>query len=62
MSAYITIACDAETNLGQCMTEDAPPGAPQYATAARRRLHREGWRRTADGRDLCPDHATEEPK
>ncbi|MGW1102752.1 hypothetical protein [Streptomyces sp. NPDC002540] len=61
MSAYITIACDAEVpGLGQCMTEDSPIGTPQYATEARRRLRRSGWRRTSDGRDLCPNHASEE--
>lgn len=58
MSAYVVIACDAETVPGErCMTEDSPIGLPQYATEARARLAREGWRRTRDGRDLCPDHA-----
>ncbi|MYR73040.1 MULTISPECIES: hypothetical protein [unclassified Streptomyces] len=63
MSAYVTITCNAFVpNLGQCMTEDSPLGAPQYATKARRLLHHEGWRRTPDGRDLCPEHATRAPE
>ena len=56
MSSYAVIACDAETSPGsQCMAEDSPVGLPKSATDARRRLAREGWRRTRDGRDICPD-------
>lgn len=56
MSAYSVIACDAETSPGErCMSEDSPLGIPKSATEARRRLAREGWRRTRDGRDICPD-------
>lgn len=59
MTAYAVIACDARVpGLGQCMTEDSPPGSPQDPSEARRRLAREGWRRTRDGRDLCPEHAS----
>jgi hypothetical protein len=59
VSAYAVIACDAEVpGLGRCMTEDTPLGEPRTATEARRRLRREGWQRAADGRDLCPEHAT----
>jgi hypothetical protein len=57
VSAYITIACDAERTPGdRCMAEDSPPGsASRTGTAARTRLRREGWRHTRDGRDICPD-------
>lgn len=49
-------AGDAETSPGwQCMTEDSPPGMPRTVTQARQRLARDGWRRTRDGRDICPD-------
>ena len=58
MSAYVVISCDAENSPGdRCMAEDSPFGSPRTATEARRRLHREGWRRTHDGQDLCPTHA-----
>lgn len=56
MSAYVVIACDAAVpGLGRCMSEDSGFGAPRTATTARALLRRGGWRRTRDGRDICPD-------
>jgi hypothetical protein len=52
VSAYAVIACDVVTDGGECMSEDSPPGLPKSATDARRRLKREGWHRTKDGRDI----------
>jgi hypothetical protein len=56
VSHYVSITCDVEeTPIGPCMSEDCGPGAPKTATAARQLLHRQGWHRTRDGRDICPD-------
>ena len=56
MGHYVSLTCDVtDTEAGPCMSEDSGPGAPQSATAVRRILHRQGWHRTRDGRDICPD-------
>jgi hypothetical protein len=56
VTAYSVIACDVEIpGFGLCMSEDSQIGSPKSATEARRRLAREGWHRTAAGRDVCPD-------
>ncbi|WP_372344651.1 hypothetical protein [Streptomyces sp. KL116D] len=56
MSHYVSLVCDVQdTDAGPCMTEDCGPGFPQSATAARRILQPQGWHRTRDGRDICPD-------
>jgi len=56
VSFYVSIVCEATTpGAGRCWTEDSPPGEARSATEARRRLKREGWHRTRDGRDICPD-------
>jgi len=56
VSFYVSLVCEATSpETGRCWTEDSPLGAPQTATAARRELHKQGWHRTRDGRDICPD-------
>jgi hypothetical protein len=56
MSHYVSITCDVgDLDIGPCMSEDSGPGAPQSATVARQILQRQGWHRTRDGRDICPD-------
>ena len=56
MSFYVSITCDVpDTRLGPCMSEDSPLGYVRTATEARRRLAHQGWHRTSDGRDICPD-------
>lgn len=56
MSAYVSIVCEAVSPSGErCWTEDSPLGDPRTATIARRRLAKQGWHRTHDGRDICPD-------
>ena len=56
MSFYVSIVCDASTpQSGRCWTEDSPPGKADSATLARRILQQQGWHRTHDGRDICPD-------
>ncbi|QQN79756.1 MULTISPECIES: hypothetical protein [Streptomyces] len=55
MSYYVTVVCEGETSPGErCWAEDSPLGDPRTASEARRRLAAAGWRRTRDGRDLCP--------
>jgi hypothetical protein len=56
MSHYVTLTCDVkDTPIGWCMSEDSGPGFPKSATDARRVLHQQGWHRTRDGRDICPN-------
>lgn len=56
MSHYVSIACDVDDpRTGPCTSEDCGPGFPKSATEARRRLSRQGWHRTRDSRDVCPD-------
>jgi hypothetical protein len=61
--AYLVIRCDAaderETD-GRCGAEASWPVRfePHTHQHLRRLLkERRGWRRTRDGRDLCPEHA-----
>jgi hypothetical protein len=60
--AYLAIRCDHRDPADeQCMTEwQHPVWAPTH-TELRRYLKKHGWRRTRDGRDLCPDHAGPTP-
>jgi hypothetical protein len=56
VSHYVSLVCDVEdTDVGPCMSEDSGPGFPKTATAARLVLSRQGWHRTRDGRDICPN-------
>jgi hypothetical protein len=56
VSFYVSLVCDATSaEAGRCWTEDSPLGSPQSATAARHELRKQGWHRTRDGRDICPD-------
>ncbi|MFJ4682014.1 hypothetical protein [Streptomyces sp. NPDC088789] len=56
MGYYVSLTCNVEdTEVGPCMSEDTGAGAPQSATEVRRILRRQGWHRTRDGRDICPD-------
>jgi hypothetical protein len=56
MSFYVSLTCDVEdTEIGLCMSEDSGAGFPKTATAARQVLQQQGWHRTRDGRDICPD-------
>lgn len=56
MSFYVSLVCNATLPAGdRCWTEDTPPGEAQSATEARRRLGQQGWHRTRDGRDICPN-------
>ncbi|WP_326768821.1 hypothetical protein OG978_33635 [Streptomyces sp. NBC_01591] len=62
MSAGVihTIRCDAEVDGEQCGNERFWPVDVAHHRELRAHLRKQGWRRRAD-RDLCPDHATEEP-
>ncbi|MEU6342180.1 hypothetical protein ABZ883_14710 [Streptomyces sp. NPDC046977] len=53
--AYLTIRCDDSA----CDAEGSWPVRhdPHTHRELRRLLKGHGWRRTRDGRDLCPDHA-----
>lgn len=52
------IWCDHVNSAGaRCDRERGAPIATFTATELRRYLRTRGWRRTRDGRDLCPDHA-----
>jgi hypothetical protein len=54
----LTIRCDHDdARAGQCGTEWGHPVAVANHTELRRHLKERGWRRTRDGRDLCPRHA-----
>ena len=56
MAHYVSIVCDVEISPGErCWVEDTPPGEARSATVARQRLAEQGWHRTRDGRDICPD-------
>ncbi|MCX5201076.1 hypothetical protein OG897_06315 [Streptomyces sp. NBC_00237] len=57
---YLAIRCDAldEAEV-PCDTEHSAPIRAQNPTELRRRLKATGWRRTRDGRDLCPNCAEE---
>ena len=63
MSAGVihTIRCDAEVDGERCDSERFWPVAVAHHRELRANLRTVGWRRRA-GRDLCPDHATQEPK
>jgi hypothetical protein len=55
VSFYVSLVCEAtDQRDNRCWTEDSY-GDPQSATEARRRLAKQGWHRTRDGRDICPD-------
>jgi hypothetical protein len=55
---HLAVRCDHRDPDGdQCMTEWGHPVWVPHHTALRRYLKARGWRRTRDGRDLCPDHA-----
>jgi len=55
VSFYVSLVCEAVDPRGnRCWVEDSY-GDPQSATEARRRLHKQGWHRAKDGRDICPD-------
>ncbi|MFF7824234.1 hypothetical protein ACFZCM_03325 [Streptomyces rochei] len=62
--AYLVIRCDETDGTqidGRCASEGTWPVRhdPHTHRELRRLLktHR-GWRRTRDGRDICPDHTT----
>ncbi|WP_405769232.1 hypothetical protein OG539_32665 [Actinacidiphila glaucinigra] len=56
MSAYAVIACDVEPDPGAlCPAEFYPASLACTATETRVDARRNGWHRTADGRDICPD-------
>jgi len=52
-----TIRCDHDTDGEQCDVEWFAPVTMPHHRALRAFLRDQGWRRTRDGRDLCPDHA-----
>lgn len=53
MSFHAFLVCDAAHPVrGRCGNEHSPEG--RLAVTVRRRLRRQGWRRTRDGRDICP--------
>jgi hypothetical protein len=59
---YLAIHCDhlAPGDTGQperCNTEWSHPTYVATHRELRRHLKKHGWRRTRDGRDLCPEHA-----
>ncbi|CAM5391352.1 hypothetical protein STENM36S_06327 [Streptomyces tendae] len=63
--AYLVIRCDVadETQIdGRCASEGtwSVRHDPHTHREPRRllKVHR-GWRRTRDGRDICPDHTME---
>lgn len=61
MSAEMTLSirCDHQDSAGeQCGTEWGHPTRVDTHRELRRHLKDRGWRRTRDGRDLCPDHAS----
>lgn len=62
MSADVVhlIRCDAVVDGDQCGNERFWPVSVAHHRELRANLRKQGWRRRA-GRDLCPDHATEEP-
>jgi hypothetical protein len=64
--AYLVLRCDAADDSdagidGDCVAEGTWPVRfePHTHRELRRllKVHR-GWRRTRDGRDICPDHST----
>ncbi|MER5559662.1 hypothetical protein ACWGLE_01295 [Streptomyces sp. NPDC055897] len=56
--SYLVIRCDGTENLGgPCDEEWSHPVHVATHTELRRHLKARGWRRTRDGRDLCPDCA-----
>jgi hypothetical protein len=56
MSSYATIVCDVEeTSVGRCMSEGTTLALSSTATVVRDYLRGQGWHRTRDGRDICPD-------
>ncbi|MCW7941626.1 hypothetical protein AAW14_06150 [Streptomyces hygroscopicus] len=64
--AYLVLRCDADDETetdGRCCAEGSWPVRfePHTHQHLRRLLkERRGWRRTRDGRDLCPDHASDD--
>ncbi|MFF4661982.1 hypothetical protein [Streptomyces sp. NPDC001282] len=62
MSAVVIhmVRCDAEIADETCGTERFWPLPVAHHRELRAHLRKQGWRRTHDGRDLCPDHATKE--
>lgn len=57
---YHAIRCDQHTNGERCGEEWGHPVRVANHRELRRHLKDRGWRRTRDGRDLCPDHAKPE--
>jgi hypothetical protein len=56
--AYLAVRCDHRGPDGvRCDTEWGHPTRVDTHRELRRHLRGSGWRRTRDGRDLCPDHA-----
>jgi hypothetical protein len=56
VSAQPHIQCDVGRYTGEwCDSIDYPPGGLETATEVRKELTRQGWHRTKDGRDICPD-------
>lgn len=56
---YLAIRCDHhDQDSERCGTEWTHPVRINTHRELRRELKTRGWRRTGDGRDLCPDHAS----
>lgn len=54
---YLVIRCDRRDPAGErCDTEHGSPVRVRNHTELRRYLKTRGWRRTRDGRDICPEH------
>lgn len=59
-AAYLVLHCDHHNPDGQqCDAEGSYAGWAANHRELRRHLKGHGWRRTRDGRDLCPDHANQ---
>jgi len=57
---YLAIRCDhRDEDEDRCGTEWGCPVRVDTHRELRRHLKESGWRRTRDGRDLCPEHATD---